>query len=478
MLSIFISLFLRSIHWNMFINDTIIALATAAGSSAIAVIRLSGSNAITITDKNFISKSGKSLKQKGTHTITLGHIVDGERYIDEVLVSVFRNPKSYTGEDTVEISCHGSSYIQSEIIRLFLSKGCRVARAGEFTLRSFLNAKLDLSQAEAVADLIASDNKAAHQLAMQQMRGGFSNDLKSLRAELVNFASLIELELDFSEEDVEFADRNKFNSLLDEIVQTLKKLIDSFASGSVLKDGIPTAIVGAPNAGKSTLLNTLLNDEKAIVSHIAGTTRDAIEDELSIEGIKFRFIDTAGIRTTEDMVENIGIKKTFEKMSQAQAILYIIDANEISPNTTKEIQNRIKQINVEYKDKKIILIINKIDQVNPENLIDFCKDLDPIMLSAKSGKGVEILQKRLLGMANTGLLNSGDTVITNVRHYEALTKALIEIQNVQTGLESQIPGDLLAIDIRQALYHIGEITGEITSDDLLGNIFSNFCIGK
>ncbi|MBT8310191.1 MAG: tRNA uridine-5-carboxymethylaminomethyl(34) synthesis GTPase MnmE, partial [Flavobacteriaceae bacterium] len=307
-------------------NDTIIALATPAGSGAIAVIRLSGDSAIKICDANFRSVSGKILAEEDTHTIHLGHIMDGERVIDEVLVSVFKNPQSYTGEDVIEISCHGSPYIQQEVIQLFLRKGCRTANPGEFTLRAFLNGKLDLSQAEAVADLIASDSEASHQIAIQQMRGGFSNEIKMLREELMNFASLIELELDFAEEDVEFANRKQFQDLITRITEVLKRLIDSFAVGNVIKNGIPIAIVGEPNVGKSTLLNALLNEEKAIVSEIAGTTRDAIEDEISIGGINFRFIDTAGIRETKDVVESIGIKRTFEKIEQAQVIIYLFDA--------------------------------------------------------------------------------------------------------------------------------------------------------
>ena len=314
-------------------NDTIIALATPSGAGAIAIIRLSGSKAIAMVDASFKSIHSKTLATQKTHTIHLGHIVEDSRVLDEVLVSVFINPKSYTGEDVVEISCHGSSYIQQEIIQLFVRNGARIANPGEFTLRAFLNAKLDLSQAEAVADLIASDNKASHQIAMQQMRGGFSNEIKVLREELLNFASLIELELDFSEEDVEFADRKQFEDLLERIIKVLKHLIDSFSTGNVIKNGIPISIIGAPNVGKSTLLNALLNEDKAIVSDIAGTTRDAIEDEITIEGIKFRFIDTAGIRTTDDTIESIGIKKTFEKITQSQVVLYLLDASKVTTET-------------------------------------------------------------------------------------------------------------------------------------------------
>ncbi|MGE5943705.1 MAG: tRNA uridine-5-carboxymethylaminomethyl(34) synthesis GTPase MnmE, partial [Flavobacteriales bacterium] len=312
----------------MILQDTIVALATPSGAGAIAVIRLSGPDAIHFADKQFKSVSGKLLAKQKTHTIHLGHIMDGHKTIDEVLVSVFKNPNSYTGEDVVEISCHGSKYIQQEIIQLFLRNGCRMATAGEFTLRAFLNGKLDLSQAEAVADLITSDNEASHQIAIQQMRGGFSSEIAKLREELLNFASLIELELDFAEEDVEFADRTKFKDLVERISFVLKRLIDSFAVGNVIKNGIPVAIVGEPNVGKSTLLNALLNEERAIVSEIAGTTRDTVEDEISIGGMGFRFIDTAGIRETQDVVESIGIKKTFEKIDQAQVVIYLFDSTQ------------------------------------------------------------------------------------------------------------------------------------------------------
>ena len=321
----------------MYQNDTIIALATPSGAGAIAVIRLSGPDAIQMVDSVFKSIHAKKLSTQKTHTIHLGHIIDASRPLDEVLVSVFKNPTSYTGEDVIEISCHGSSYIQQEIIQLFVRNGARIANPGEFTLRAFLNAKLDLSQAEAVADLIASDNKASHQIAMQQMRGGFSNEIKALRDELLNFASLIELELDFSEEDVEFADRKQFENLVTRIISVLKHLIDSFSTGNVIKNGIPISIIGAPNVGKSTLLNALLNEDKAIVSAIAGTTRDAIEDELTIEGIKFRFIDTAGIRNTDDTIESIGIKKTFEKITQSQVVLYLLDASKVSTPTVQRL---------------------------------------------------------------------------------------------------------------------------------------------
>ncbi|WP_418511557.1 tRNA uridine-5-carboxymethylaminomethyl(34) synthesis GTPase MnmE [Corallibacter sp.] len=459
-------------------NDTIIALATASGAGAIAVIRLSGNDAITIASKCFKSVSGKVLENQSTHTIHLGHIVDGDRVVDEVLVSVFKNPNSYTGEHVIEISCHGSTYIQQEIIQLFLRQGCRMANAGEFTLRAFLNGKLDLSQAEAVADLIASDNEASHQIAMQQMRGGFSSEIAKLRAELLNFASLIELELDFAEEDVEFADRTQFKELVVRITFVLKRLIDSFAVGNVIKNGIPVAIVGEPNVGKSTLLNALLNEERAIVSDIAGTTRDTIEDEISIGGIGFRFIDTAGIRETSDVVESIGIKKTFEKIEQSQVTVYLFDSEKGISNL-KTIQIEIEKIKNKYPQKPLLIIANKVDKLTDNQLAELEQHIEGvILLSAKTGFGVEQLTDLLLELINTGALRNNETIVTNTRHYDALLKAFEEIQKVKYGLETGLSGDLMAIDIRQALYHFGEITGEITNDDLLGNIFANFCIGK
>lgn len=463
----------------MIYNDTIVALATASGAGAVAIIRLSGKDAITIADGAFKSvKKKKSLNNQKTHTIHLGHIMDGKRTIDEVLVSVFKNPNSYTGENVVEISCHGSLYIQQEIIQLFLRNGCRMANAGEFTLRAFLNAKLDLSQAEAVADLIASDNEASHQIAMQQMRGGFSSEIAKLREELMNFASLIELELDFAEEDVEFADRSQFKTLVQRISFVLKRLIDSFAVGNVIKNGIPVAIVGEPNVGKSTLLNALLNEERAIVSAIAGTTRDTIEDELVIEGIGFRFIDTAGIRETKDVIESIGIKKTFEKIEQAQVVVLLFSAEEFKTES-KRLKVEIEKIKNRFPLKPMLIIANKIDTLDASEKKALQTQFENIhLLSAKNGIGVEELKDKLIGFVNTGALRNNETIVTNTRHYDSLLKASEEIEKVKNGLETGLSGDLMAIDIRQALYHFGEITGEITSDDLLGNIFANFCIGK
>ncbi len=468
-------------------TDTIVALATPAGAGAIAIIRLSGDDAIAIASNIFNSVSGKILSKQKTHTVHLGHIKDGERIIDEVLATLFKNPNSYTGENVVELSCHGSNYIQQEIIQLCLRKGCRMATAGEFTLRAFLHGKMDLSQAEAVADLIASDSQASHQLAIQQMRGGFSSEIKMLRQELLNFASLIELELDFSEEDVEFANRDDFQKLISKITLVLKRLIDSFATGNVLKNGIPVAIVGEPNVGKSTLLNALLNEERAIVSDIAGTTRDSIEDEITIGGIAFRFIDTAGIRDTKDIIEGLGIQKTFEKIEQAQVVVFLIEAAKfISQEEILKIE--IEKIRNKYPQKAILIIANKVDQISTMEKEQIRLDLDLIsgsgeksktlLLSAKSGEGVENLKTTLLDFVNTGALRNNETIITNTRHYDSLLKALEEIIKVQEGIDSNLTSDLMAIDIRQALYYFGEITGEITNDDLLGNIFANFCVGK
>ncbi|WP_299391816.1 tRNA uridine-5-carboxymethylaminomethyl(34) synthesis GTPase MnmE [uncultured Gelidibacter sp.] len=469
----------------MILNDTIVALATPSGSGAIAVIRLSGKEAINIGSRFFKSVSGKTLNLQKSHTVHLGHIIDGPRVIDEVLVTIFKDPHSYTGENVIEISCHGSLYIQQEIIQLFLKNGCRMANAGEFTLRAFLNGKLDLSQAEAVADLIASDSEASHKIAMQQMRGGFSNEIKHLRDELLNFASLIELELDFAEEDVEFANRDEFYKLITRIIHVLKRLIDSFAVGNVIKNGIPVAIVGEPNVGKSTLLNALLNEERAIVSEIAGTTRDTIEDEIVIGGMGFRFIDTAGIRETEDVVESIGIKKTFEKIEQAQVVMFLISSVQLAndPTVVQSFTVEIEKIKNKFPQKQLLIVLNKIDQISESELESFIKALTPhathlIPISAKTGAGVEQLTDTLLNLINTGALRNNETIVTNTRHYDALLKAFEEIQKVKYGLDSELSGDLLAIDIRQALLHFGEITGEITNDDLLGNIFANFCIGK
>ena len=460
-------------------NDSIIALATPSGIGAISVIRISGEDAINIVSKKFNSISGKKLKNQKTHTIHLGHIIENNRIIDEVLVSVFKNPSSYTGENVVEISCHGSSYIQQEIIQLFLKNGCRMADNGEFTMRAFLNGKMDLSQAEAVADVIASNSSASHQLAIQQMRGGITNELKDLRTKLLDFAALIELELDFSGEDVEFADRTKFKELVVTISSVLKKLIDSFSFGNAMKNGIPVAIIGEPNVGKSTLLNSLFNEEKAIVSEIAGTTRDAIEDELIIEGVAFRFIDTAGIRQTNDIVESIGIKKTFEKAENAQLLIFLIDSNKFVGSKSSFLEE-IETIKNRFPNKRLLLIANKIDSLPEKQRKEITTSVkDILLLSAKEKIGITTLLKELTSLVNRGALSNNETIVTNSRHFEALNNALNAINSVQEGIDLKISTDLFSIDIRECLRHLGNITGEYDVDkDILGHIFSNFCIGK
>ena len=475
---------LQPILHKMLYNDSIVALATPSGAGAIAIIRISGKDAIDIGNSVFKSIKGKDLTQQKSHTLHLGHVIDNQKTLDEVLVSIFKGPHSYTGENTIEISCHGSTYIQQQIIQLLLRKGCRMANPGEFTLRAFLNGKLDLSQAEAVADLISSDNEASHQIAMQQMRGGFSNEIAKLREELLNFASLIELELDFAEEDVAFADRAQFHELLNRIEFVLKRLIDSFAVGNVIKNGIPVAIVGEPNVGKSTLLNALLNEERAIVSHIAGTTRDTIEDELVIGGIGFRIIDTAGIRETEDVVESIGIRKTFEKIEQAQVVLFLIDSLQLIMDNENSVKIQIEKIRNQFPLKPLIVVTNKIDKLDSKQRKQFDNQLSIINyqllieISAKNKTGIEELKNQLLSFVNTGALRNNETIVTNTRHYDSLLKALEEIQKVKFGLEINLSSDLMAIDIKEALYHFGMITGQVTNDELLGNIFANFCIGK
>lgn len=460
----------------MISEGTIIALSTASGVGAISLIRLSGSEAISLTDQVFKARSGNKLSSQKSHTIHLGEIRDGNSIIDEVLVSIFKNPNSYTGENVVEISCHGSPYIQQQIIKILIDKGAITAKAGEFTLRAFINGKMDLSQAEAVADLISSENEASHQLAMQQMRGGFSNEIKNLRQELLNFASLIELELDFAEEDVAFADRKELENLIFKIHSVLKQLLDSFAMGNVIKKGVPIAIVGPPNAGKSTLLNCLLNEDKAIISDIAGTTRDSIEDEITLDGICFRFIDTAGIRDTQDTIEQIGIKKTFDKIELAAFVLNLVDSINYQENKSSLLKD-LKKFKKQYPQKKLLVVFNKEDQI--ENF-DFPKSLEgyPVLsISAKMNSNIDQL---IFHLTQHFKLNptQNQSIITNSRHYGALSSAQKEVLAIQNGLRNGLSGDLLAIDLRQALYHLGEITGEVTNDELLGNIFENFCIGK
>ena len=461
-------------------EDTIIAVSTPAGVGAIANIRLSGPEAISIVDSSFksIHKNKSLLKQK-SHTIHLGHIIANGKIIDEALVSLFKGPNSYTGENVVEISCHGSHYIQEKVIQHFLQNGCRLAEHGEFTLRAFLHGKMDLSQAEAVADLIASNSEASHQVAIQQMRGGISNELKELRLQLLDFAALIELELDFSGEDVEFADRTKFYELITKITGVLKRLIDSFAFGNAMKNGIPVAIIGEPNVGKSTLLNALLNEEKAIVSDIAGTTRDVIEDEIILGGVAFRFIDTAGLRTTSDVIENIGIQKAYEKAQKAQLVIFLNEAKNIIRNPS-DFESQLNNISEKLPNKRLLVIANKIDVLAKEEMNQLKdKHKDILLLSAKQKIGVEELKETLIGLIQKGDLSNNETIVTNSRHFESLSNAFQSIQDVKNGLDLGIASDLVAIDIRECLRHLGNITGEYDVDkDILGHIFSNFCIGK
>ena len=465
-----------------YINDTIVALATATGVGAISVIRLSGKEAIELSDKIFKTLSGKPLSEAPSHTVHLGTIKSENQVIDECLATIFKGKKSYTGEPVVEFSCHGSAYITQEVIKLCLANGARLAEAGEFTKRAFLNGKLALNQAEAVADLIASDSKASHQVALQQMRGGFTSEIEDLRQELLNFASLIELELDFSEEDVEFADRSQFEQLLKRIKTTLQTLIQSFSAGNAIKNGIPVAIVGKPNAGKSTLLNTLLNEERAIVSDIAGTTRDTIEETLHIDGFTFRFIDTAGIRDTKDQIEAIGVEKAKEKIKKAQIVLYLYNEKE---NTTDEVIHFVTENY--HKEAKFILLHNKIEDLQ-EVITPFDNEIlasipeeyifSQLRISAKENINIDELKKILSLYVKNLSPSAGNTIITNIRHYEALNNALKALEKVEEGMQIHLSGDLLAIDIRETLYHLGSITGAVSNDELLGNIFSHFCIGK
>jgi len=463
-------------------DDTIVALATATGVGAISVIRLSGKEAIELSDKVFKTVSGKPLSEAPSHTVHLGTIKSENQVIDECLATIFKGKKSYTGEPVVEFSCHGSAYITQEVIKLCLANGARLAEAGEFTKRAFLNGKLALNQAEAVADLIASDSKASHQVALQQMRGGFTSEIEDLRQELLNFASLIELELDFSEEDVEFADRSQFEQLLKRIKTTLQTLIQSFSAGNAIKNGIPVAIVGKPNAGKSTLLNTLLNEERAIVSDIAGTTRDTIEETLHIDGFTFRFIDTAGIRDTKDQIEAIGVEKAKEKIKKAQIVLYLYNEKE---NTTDEVIHFVTENY--HKEAKFILLHNKIEDLQ-EVITPFDNEIlasipeeyifSQLRISAKENINIDELKKILSLYVKNLSPSAGNTIITNIRHYEALNNALQALEKVEEGMQIRLSGDLLAIDIRETLYHLGSITGAVSNDELLGNIFSRFCIGK
>ena len=460
----------------MITEGTIIALSTACGAGAIAVIRLSGSEAIGLTDSVFKARSEKLLMNQKSHSIHLGDIIHQNTVIDEVLVSVFKNPHSYTGEDVIEISCHGSPYIQQQIIKILIEKGAQTAKPGEFTLRAFLNGKMDLSKAEAVADLIASENEASHQLAIQQIRGGFSSEIKNLRQELLNFASLIELELDFAEEDVAFADRKQLESLLLKIQTVLKNLLDSFALGNVIKKGVPIAIVGPPNVGKSTLLNCLLNEDKAIVSDIAGTTRDSIEDEITLEGVCFRFIDTAGIRETENTIEKIGIKKTREKIELASFVFHLVDLTEFLKNQNP-LTTELRAFKSQYPNKKLLVVFNKKDQNHMFKIPEQIQGYQSVSISAKMNSNIDVLIELLTDHFKLNPTQD-QSIVTNSRHYGSLYAAQKEVIAIQNGLSNGLSGDLLSIDLRQALFHLGEITGEVTNDELLGNIFANFCIGK
>lgn len=457
-------------------DDTIMALATPSGSGAIAVIRLSGNDALKIADRVFRPKGKKCISEADSHTLLFGDIFDVDELVDEVLVSVFRNPRSFTGEDSVEISCHGSVFIQNRILNLLSKNGCRMAKPGEYSMRAFLNRKMDLSQAEAVADLIASSSEAAHKVAMHQMRGGFGNELKVLREELLHFASLIELELDFAEEDVEFADRTQMTELIDRINTKIDQLIGSFELGNVIKEGVQVAIIGEPNVGKSTLLNALLNEERAIVSEIAGTTRDTVEDELVIEGIRYRFIDTAGIRETTDTIESLGIERTMKKAEQANVVMFLFDASTYTQEKLKDEIGKLKRRKANVEER-LILVANKIDKTTENIKIKFA-GFNVVSISAKEKTGIEELKTKLTEFINLSALHEDQTIVTNTRHIEALSGAKNSLQEVLVGFDNQMSGDLLAVDIRKALFHLGEITGEITTDDLLGNIFSKFCIGK
>lgn len=464
----------------MYEQITICAIATSPGMGAIATIRVSGEKAIEIVDQVFQSpKKGKKLAEQKANTLHFGSICCKGELIDDVVVALFRAPHSFTGEDVVEITCHGSVYIQQRILQLLIEKGATMARPGEFTQRAFLNGKMDLSQAEAVADLIASTTKAAQKVAMNQMRGGFSSELSKLRAELLNFISLVELELDFSEEDVEFADRSQLKQLVSEIKRILAKLKDSFQLGNAIKNGIPVAIVGETNVGKSTLLNALLNEEKAIVSDIHGTTRDVIEDVVNIHGTAFRFFDTAGIRETTDEIETLGIERSFSKLDQATVVILVVD----SQNDFELIASRIENIRERISTQHLIIAANKIDKAKPEtvkalNKMVLANNERLVLIAAKQKTNLDELISMMQSAVSLNSVDEDAVIVTNIRHFEALSRAHDSIIRVEDGLESQISGDFLAQDIRECLYFLGEITGEISNDEILGHIFKNFCIGK
>lgn len=451
-------------------DDTIVALATPHGIGAIGVIRLSGNKAIEIVNRLFPSKD---LQQQQSHTIHVGFLRDGEKVLDEVVLSLFKNPRSYTGEDVIEISCHGSPYIQEQVVHTLVKYGARLAKPGEFTQRAFLKGKLDLTQAEAVADLIASNTEASQKTALHNIRGGFSGVLKELREQLIQFSALIELELDFSQEDVEFADRTRFYELIAKMQQVTSDLLQSFKLGNVIKNGVSVAIVGKPNAGKSTLLNTLLNENRAIVSEIAGTTRDTIEEVINIDGILFRLIDTAGIRESRDVIETIGVEKSMEKMKAADLVVYLFDVNEETKAGIEAASLQIQEQNNNY-----LLVGNKVDVLTEAMAQEKFAGDAVLFIAAKSKLHIDVLKQRLVDKVVQGTVQTENTIITNARHYTALQevdKALVDISN---GLTDQQPGDLLALDIRRCLHFLGEITGEITNEDRLDYIFSKFCIGK
>ena len=448
-------------------DETIVALATAPGVAAIGVIRISGKSAFAIVQKLFASKK---LNEQPSHTIHVGLLKDGEELIDEVVISLFKGPKSYTGEDTIEISGHGSPFVQEQIINACVKYGARLAKPGEFTQRAFLNGKLDLTQAESVADLIAANTKASQKTALHNIRGGFSNELQQMREQLIQFASLIELELDFATEDVEFADREKFYTLIKQINTTTNNLIASFQLGNVIKNGVSVAIIGKPNAGKSTLLNCLLNEQRAIVSDIAGTTRDTIEEQININGVIFRIIDTAGIRNESvDVIENIGIERSLQKMKSADLVLYIFDSNIESTESLSDQEIIFKELGLSY-----LMVANKYDLFDASAIMN----TSFINISAKQNFGIEALKEKIFQLAVNNPVNTDNTIVTNVRHLQSLQLIKKSVDEILMGLNNQLPGDLLAIEIRTCLFHLGEITGEVTSEDKLDYIFSKFCIGK
>lgn len=456
-------------------TETICALSTPPGVGGIAVVRISGDSAIEIAEKVFSKKIENAPSHKALH----GWVMDDHEKVDEVVLTLFRGPRSFTGEDTVEIACHGSIYVQQRILELLLKNGARMAGHGEFTMRAYLNGRMDLSQAEAVGDLIAAESAAAHKQAIHQMRGGFSKEINALRDQLIHFASMVELELDFAEEEVEFANRDQLHQLLNEILRVVEHLRSSFRLGNAIKNGVPVAIVGAPNMGKSTLLNALLNEERAIVSDIAGTTRDTVEDSITLGGVKFKFIDTAGIRDTEDTIEKMGIERSMAKVGEASVVLVLLDAS------TEDIENArsfVEKVEAHVApDAEIMLIFNKVDKTERtfgeiEQLFGFTQK--SLFISAKEKLGIEQLQKELQDKVALGTVNAGETIVTNTRHFEALSRASESLNEIIVGLQNGVTGDFLAIDIRKTLYHLGDITGQINADDLLNSIFSKFCIGK